>query len=342
MEYDQLYIQGLGRYLPAVRTPCATVLAGYPEDDIARAVRTGMTHVAVERELFPRAMALRAAQEALERAQCQGSDLGLLAVSAIHRHGHKRLWSLASSLQAALQADQALPFNVQQGCNANLITLQLAASYLRSMEPRQRALIVASDRFDGSGFDRVTSDFGMLYGDAATALVLGREPSGLRILGIATEALASAEAMHRDDQERDETGEASIAEHDVRESKRRYLAEHGQAAIAHESKQALLRIKSKLLPGDAERELDHIVFPNLGEELLEANYYPVFESARQKSLWAFGRTVGHLGTADAVAGLYELTVVRSLSAGTRVLLIGAGAGFTFSGVLLECNSHVLG
>ena len=190
---------------------------------------------------------------------------------------------------------------------------------------------MASDRFGTCSFDRIANDYGLLYGDAATALVLGKSRGALRIAGLVTQTEPAAEAMHRDLHERSEP----IANpYDIRETKRRFLEEHGQETLARMTQRALLRIKQLLLPGNAERELDHIVFPNMGRDLLEANYYPVFHDAARKSLWDFARTVGHLGTADAVAGLYELCVARELLPGRKILVLGAGAGFTFSGMLI--------
>jgi 3-oxoacyl-[acyl-carrier-protein] synthase-3 len=241
---------------------------------------------------------------------------------------------MASHLQARLGAQGAIPFNLQQGCNGNLIALELAGAYLQANAAASRALVVATDRFGTTSFDRFTSDYGVVYGDAATALVLGRAPSALRVCGLVTESIAEAEAMHRDAHE---SVDGELNHFDVRETKRRFLAEHGKETFSRRCHDALKRIGQQLLGGAAEREVDHIVFPNLGRQVLEENYYPAFRDAERKALWDFGRTVGHLGTADAVAGLYELSVARGLRAGRRVLVIGAGAGFTLSGLLVESS-----
>ncbi len=328
---SELYVHGLGRYLPEL-TSLESVVASYAPEEQLRARATGYTHLAIEPALYPAAMALRAARDALAHGQVSPSDLSVIATSAVHRHGHRRMWSLASWLQHELSAPTALPFNVQQGCNGNLIALQLACAQLRAAGPRACALIVASDRFGTSAFDRVSSDYGVLYGDAATALVVGSAPSSLRVCGIATESLAFAEAMHRAPLESFECAAVLRPEHDVRETKRRFLAEHGRQGFEQACRSALRSIQDRL--GATDR-VDHIVFPNVGRELLQANYYPAFAHAEAKSLWPFARTVGHLGTADAIAGLYQLVHDGALHAGKRVLLVGAGAGFTISGVLLE-------
>jgi 3-oxoacyl-[acyl-carrier-protein] synthase III len=309
------------------------VLDGYAPEEQARACATGFTHLAIESELFPAAMALCAAREALHQAEIEARELTMIATSAVHRHGHRRLWSLASWLQLELSAPSALPFNIQQGCNGNLIALQLACAQLQQ---GGSALIVASDRFGTSAFDRVSSDYAVLYGDAATAMVLSETPGRLRLLGIATESLPFAEAMHRAPREQTETAETLPAEHDVRETKRRFLTQHGRDGFVLACREALVQIKRRLrITTEDERALEHIVFPNLSRELLETNYYPAFEDAEAKSLWPFTRTVGHLGTGDAVAGLYHLARSAQLRTGSRVPLVGAGAGFTVSGLLLE-------
>lgn len=116
-------------------------------------------------------MALVAAERALAAAGVKAQDVDLIAVTSIHRHGHQRLWSPASWLQSRLGATRALPFTVNQGCNAQLLVLDLVTGLLGA-QGRRTALVVATDRFAESGFDRFTADYGIVYGDGAAAMVL--------------------------------------------------------------------------------------------------------------------------------------------------------------------------
>ncbi|WKD30520.1 hypothetical protein [Streptomyces xanthophaeus] len=166
-----LSITGTGSYLPEQRLDLNTEAARHPDPDAERIRATGYHTIAAEHTLYPGDMALIAAQRALAAAETKPQDIDLIAVTAIHRHGHQRLWSPASWLQSRLGATHALPFTVSQGCNAQLLVLDLAAGLLTGSS-RRNALIVATDRFAASGFDRFTADYGIVYGDGAAAAVL--------------------------------------------------------------------------------------------------------------------------------------------------------------------------
>jgi 3-oxoacyl-[acyl-carrier-protein] synthase-3 len=124
----------------------------------------------------------------------------------------------------------------------------------------------------------------------------------------------------------------------MREAKRDFLQRHGRTVLAQRTMAALHTLKERVLPNSAaEDQVRFVVFPNLGYELLDQNYFPVFDRAEAKSLWAFGSTVGHLGAGDGFAGLAWLLETGALRPGDRVLLVGAGAGFTWTLMLLEMN-----
>jgi hypothetical protein len=51
--------------------------------------------------------------------------------------------------------------------------------------------------------------------------------------------------------------------------------------------------------------------------------------------WPWSRTVGHLGAGDQFAGLARLIELCEVRPGDPVLLLGVGAGFTWSGAMVE-------
>ncbi|WP_030772400.1 MULTISPECIES: ketoacyl-ACP synthase III family protein [unclassified Streptomyces] len=333
-------IAGTGSYLPQRRLDLPTEAARHPDTDAERIRATGYRTIAAEDTLYPGDMALVAAERALAAAGTEPKDIDLIAVTAIHRHGHQRLWSPASWLQSRLGATRALPFTVAQGCNAQLLVLDLAADLL-STEGRRTALIVATDRFAASGFDRFTADYGIVYGDGAAAAVLTADTPttlqapGWRVLTTHSVSDPGLEGLHRLDEPAPETRALFGAEHDVRAAKKRYLAAHGTDSLREATRRAVREIRRVLLPHGTDPALRRVVYPNLGLPLLQENYFPEFPGGAQRSLWDFGATVGHLGSGDQIAGLDHLEHHHTFDPGDRILLLGAGAGFTWTGVLLE-------
>jgi 3-oxoacyl-[acyl-carrier-protein] synthase-3 len=330
---NDVYVEAVGSYLPDHREKLVDVAAQLDDTEAERLLATGYDTVAVEDDRYPGDMAVAAARQALTGLDVE--SVGLIAVSSIHRNGHKRLWSAASYLQDSLGNKRATPFNVMQGCNGNLICLQLAAQHVRQSTSDERALVVATDRFGTSSFNRYTGDYGICYGDGAGAMVVSRRPSALRLLGLHTVSDPALEGLHRTDEPLPEDPELLSGEHDVRAAKRGYLAKWGKETLTVRTRAAVTEIRDALLPGDGQDRLRHIVFPNLGHGLLADNYFPVFADGEEKSLWSLGRTVGHLGSGDAAVGLHHLVSENALNTGDRVLLLGAGAGFTWTGALLE-------
>ncbi|GGR12966.1 ketoacyl-ACP synthase III family protein [Streptomyces roseolus] len=333
-------IAGTGSHLPE-RVDVEKAAEAYdPSGEGDRIRATGYATVCAEETLYPADMALRAARDALCAARVEARELDLVVLTSIHRHGHKRLWAPASWLQSELGCPQALPLTVNQGCNAQMLVLDMAAGFLRG-RGRGTALVVAADRFGSSGFDRFTADYGIVYGDGAAAAVLTSQPpgsdrrGGWRMLRRHTVSAPHLEGLHRDEAPAPERPELLAAEHDVRSAKRRYLAERGKDQLRDSTRAAVREIRAALLPDGDDPALRHVVYPNLGLPLLTENYFPEFPGGRDRSLWDFGRTVGHLGTGDQIAGLHHLTDQGGTAPGDRVLLLGAGAGFTWTGALLE-------
>lgn len=51
--------------------------------------------------------------------------------------------------------------------------------------------------------------------------------------------------------------------------------------------------------------------------------------------WSWGRTVGHLGAGDQIAGLGHLVEDAAVNAGDHCMLLGVGAGFTWTCALVR-------
>jgi 3-oxoacyl-[acyl-carrier-protein] synthase-3 len=69
--------------------------------------------------------------------------------------------------------------------------------------------------------------------------------------------------------------------------------------------------------------------------VLTANYIDGLGLDPERTTAQWSREVGHLGPADQMAGLSHLCAEGLLSPGDRCVLMGVGAGFTWSCAVLE-------
>jgi 3-oxoacyl-[acyl-carrier-protein] synthase-3 len=337
MGTDQLFIAGCASWLPPALTVEEAVGTGLctPEE----AARTGASAVTVSSGESAPEMAARAARIALRRARCRPGDVGLVLHASLYDQGHD-LWAPASYVQrAAVGAlpDAAPAMEVRQVSNGGMASLALAAAFLRAGTSRPAALLTAGDVFQPPGFDRWRSDPGTVYADGGAALVLSTDGGFARLLARFEVSEPRLEGMHR--------GTASFAPPasgqrrrvDLEAAKAQFLAEVGrQSAIAWVSggqRRALLGALEEA--GLSIGDIDRFVLPHLGARRLAATFFQPFGINPERSTWEWSRTVGHLGAGDQFAGLAQLVQSKQISGGDLCLLVGVGAGFSWSCAVVE-------
>lgn len=330
-----VYINACKAYIPSDRLSVVEAVSQFRYDS-NDAELDGYESAAIERLLWPADMALLAGKGALLQACIKGEDLSLLSYSAIHRHGHKHLWQPASYLQHELHANSAMGFSLNHGCNSMMLAAGLALEHCE-VDTGRVSLILSADRFEESYFNRWRSDYGLVYGDAAVAALFSSEPGPLRIVYFDQQAASSLEGMHRMSIPVAEHDTSLEWFHDVREAKRRFLSERGRAEFESTLTNALMVLRQRLLSNTCLRSemADWLILPNVGKRVLSSVYEPAFSDLALDDMWRSGRTIGHAGAADQFLGLAKLLASDQLKPGQLVLLVGAGAGFSCSILLVE-------
>jgi 3-oxoacyl-[acyl-carrier-protein] synthase-3 len=331
---EPLYIAGLDATIGTASLPVTNAVeAGHYEG--ARAEADGYLAVAREPVRAPFEMALQTAQAALAEAKCNSGSISAMAYASIHRHGHPRLWTPASWVQRHLDISGQVPaLTVMQGCNG-LLQSMIALHPLCTADDKQ-ILLVGADRFENSGFDRWSSDYGLIYGDAAAALVLSKQTGFARVLHLALDGAPALEELHRDPAPTIETAQSWRDDYDVRRSKRAFLATHGHTGFTAPLNDALKRLHDGLLANPQwNGSVDWLFTPFVGNTVRVATYDAIFGPLGRHSGWDIGQSLGHLGTTDGWVGLENLRQRGLLKAGDRVLIVSAGVGFSCGLVLLE-------
>ena len=332
LNHNDIYIASCASWLPENFFPVEkALLEGKYEDKDAK--DTAYHSVAVASDnLYPSEMASCAAKLALKSAGIKGDELASVIYNAIHRHGNPQLWCPASYLQSELAAVDAIPLTINQGCNSQLLSIDVMRKILLGHD-KNYALAVAADKFSGSSFDRWRSDYGIVYGDAASAVVLSKVSGIAKILSLENHFDPELESLHRLSTEYDEQSSNYQELHYlVRLSKKKFMEQYGSEMVMESTRNAMKMLHAKTFESKriSPDSIKYFIFPNLGKKILDENYFFISPMAEERSLWEFGRKVGHLGAGDCITGLTHLIEHKKLSRGDRILCIGAGSGFSLT------------
>lgn len=338
MRTPDMFITGLGVYLPeTVSIEWAVNKGLYPGDEVALHELAG---AAVAGELPAPEMALRAAQDAVKRCAQDPSDLDLLMYSCTWFQGPEG-WLPSSYLQRHLLGDRARATEIRQGCNGMFIGLELAASYLRAEPDRQSALLVAADNYGTPLMDRWCMGPGYIGGDAASAVVLTKEPGFAQLLSVCSVTVPEAEQLHR--------GTEPLFPPSVTIGRGLDFAARNeefrlQSASRPEGTTSLIKIQQQLLAvidqttAEAGIELSDVTrvgFMNYSREIVEQRCMVALDMPMSTSTWDFGRTIGHCGASDQILGLDHLVTTGQLGPGGHYLMLGTGPGVTISCAIIK-------
>lgn len=334
MKYDQVYIAGNGSRLPPAMPVAEAVALGLcRERDVAR---TEFLSATVSTDESAPEMAVRAARQALERSGLPARDVSLLLYANVYYQGHD-MWPPASYVQRAALGNTCPAIEIRQMSNGGMAALELAAAHLTAAPGPAAVLTAAADRFCAPGIDRWFSDPGTVFGDGAAALVLSNRDGYARLVSLATVSDPELEGMHRGT---DPFGPAPFSTRmplDVKTCQKGFLARSGMGGILARSAAGQREALRRALD-DAECKLgdiDRFVLPHFGRRRFDANYGAPLGVSDERTAWSWFRTVGHMGAGDQFASLGHLVDTGAVGPGQRCLLMGIGAGFTWSSAVVD-------
>lgn len=294
----------------------------------------GYESLPVSEELAAPEMAVIAARAALRRSGIDPAQVGLVLHAWMYHQGHD-LWSPAHYIADQLRMPDAVPVGVRQVCNGGAMAIELAAARLLADPTLRYALITTADRFAQPGFNRWTSDYGIAYGDGATAVLLHRDPTAdddLVLRAISTAAAPALERMHRGD---DAFGEYPMSHSpaiDMRRTKKAYLVKNGFDTFTKIGRERVQQVIGAAL-ADSGTQPTVVLLPRLGRKMLTDAYRDPVAEIVPAEILDLGTRTGHLGPGDTAASLAELR--GRLVSGEDGLVLNAGAGFTWSALAVR-------
>jgi 3-oxoacyl-[acyl-carrier-protein] synthase III len=338
MRCEGLFVAGIAHWLPAMMPVAEAVAAGVY--DAEEQARNGYASVTVAgADDAPPVMAVRAARAALDRAAVMAEDISLLLHASFWYQGID-FWSAAPYIHhAVLPGNRHAPaIDISQMSNGSLGAVELAASYLAADPARRAALVTVADRFQLPGFDRWRSDVaGIVYGDGAAAAVLSRDGGFARLLAIATVVDTRLESLYRGSQRFGAMSGAAGWPVDNRARRRAHVQGSGHETVVEQTTNGLTEAVSRATQeaGVERAGIARFVFPSVGLAGLSSRYLEPLGLDLAKTTWEWGRRTGHVGAADQISGLTELVDRGALRPGERAMLIGIGAGFSWTCAVVE-------
>jgi len=340
MRCEGLFVAGIAHWLPAMMPVAEAVAAGaYDADEQARNDYASVT--VAQAADAPPVMAVRAARIALDRASVPPGDITLLLHASFWFQGID-FWSAAPYIHnAVLPGNRRAPaIDISQMSNGSLGGVELAASYLAADPARRAALVTVADRFQLPGFDRWRSDVaGIVYGDGAAAIVLSRDGGFARLLAMVTVVDTRLENLYRGSQPFGVMSGEAGRPLDNRARRRAHLDDTGFQTVVEQTTAGLTEaVETALHESGVQRAgIARFVFPSVGLAGLSSRYLAPLGLDLSATTWHWGRRTGHVGAADQLSGLTELVDSGALEPGQRAVLIGIGAGFSWSCAVVEID-----
>jgi 3-oxoacyl-[acyl-carrier-protein] synthase-3 len=333
-----IFIGGIGAHIPEMKSIEWAVEKGYyPADEVELHELAG---AAVAGDTPACEMALRAAQEAVKRYGTDPAELDLLLYCCTWHQGPDG-WLPHSYLQRHLVGGRCPATEVRQGCNSMFSALELAASYLRAEPQRRAALLVAADNYGTPLMDRWRMGPGYVGGDAASAIVLTKEPGFARLLSVASVTVPEAEELHRGSEPLFPPGVTVRRRMDFAARNEQFR----QNSISRsEGTTALIKIQQELLNvieqavDEAEitfADITRVAFMNYSREIVDQRCMSALEMPMSKSTWEFGKTIGHCGASDQILSFDHLVMTGQLGPDDHMLMLGTGPGVTISCAVLK-------
>lgn len=335
MRYDDLYISGIGSWLPkAVTVDEAMALGRYDAVSQQRSMQRSVV-VSGPDDSQPE-MAVRAGRSALRMSGHDPSEVAIL-LHAVAVYAGLDGWNVSSYLQQEILEGNGISFEIRQVSNGGLAGIELAAAYMAADPSRSAAMITAAECFSEPAWDRWRADAGLVFGDGAGALTLSQRGGFARIKSLVTTNDPSLEGLHRGEARFRLSPDPADYPLDLRSRAVEFSAATGLTEIRRRGHEGLRNAVDQAL-AEAGTSIDtavHCSVPHFGHDLLHNQVLEPLGLDVSRTSWSLGSEVGHVGAADPFVALDHLVVNTELHAGDEVLLISLGGGFNWTCAVVQ-------
>jgi 3-oxoacyl-[acyl-carrier-protein] synthase-3 len=326
---SDLYIAGVGVYLPARQTAAEAIEAGRYDAESAR--KDEVSSACVETTLFPAEMAAAAGREALEMAGDRIGTMRAVFHSYVDYQG-ARYWQAGPYVALHTVGASVPSFDVVQECNGAMASIELGRRFITG--PDDAVLVTTGDRFDNPWVRRWYGDQSVLA-DGGSALVLSGAGGFAKVTALVTLAENSLESEARGGAF---SSGADLSLVDFDRMRERFHATEVPMLEHYGRMESLIHTCVGKALADAGITADHLAFviPVVTTRWrMEIQLDRMLGLPIERCTWEFGRTTGHIGTGDQAIGLHHLVTTGRVQRGDRLLLLGGGTGYTLTAAVVE-------
>jgi 3-oxoacyl-[acyl-carrier-protein] synthase III len=332
---ESLYIKSVGVYLPDERISIEHALESGMCGEEFRT--TGFVSVPVANDTAPVDMAVLAARQAMHRLAAGQIDIDVVLHSSVAWAGPEG-WSPSGYIMRELGNKPGAAYEVYQGCNGILSSMEIAAGLLTLAPPQATALLTTAINSSTSSADRWSSSgSGIAVGDAAAAVILGKDEGFARIDSICSTMVSELEVIHR--------GEGPLEQDTANRPKMDMTPRlDGSETDEMQTSIDLQRLFTRAYVDVMRRalgevgirpyEIDRVLVEHVGADFTLMFCLMPLRLPLKRSTVDFANTVGHLGAADHIASLDNLLTTGQLSPGDRLLLVGGSTGWNVASAVL--------
>lgn len=325
---EEVSIKAFGAYAPSRIVSNDDLSKIVETNDEWIVERTGIKERRISEGEDTSSIAVKAANQALERANLTGEDIDLIIVATITPD--KFTPSVACLVQKEIQAENAMAFDVSAACSGFIFGLQAACSMMKVTENFKNALVIGVETLSKimNWEDRSTC---VLFGDGGGAVVLskGEGNGGIRefyskSLGkkgdcLVVEAMPVINPFIKD--KNNDTNYQKI-----------YM--NGGEVFKFATKVIVESIKKILEKSSLTiDDIDYIVPHQANLRIIDyaVRKLKVDSSKFYTNLERYGNT----SSASIPLALNEMYEKNLLKKGHKIILVGFGGGLTYGAVLIE-------
>ena len=323
-----MFVRSLGTFVPDTVTVEQAARDGlYPADEVERFQQIG---AAVAGDVPAPEMALRAVQDAYDRwGESSPRELDLLLYPSVWHQGPNG-WQPQHYLQMRLLGGGVPAFEIRSGCVGMISSLELAASYLHADPARQTAMVVSADNHGTPLVDRWRMTPGAVIGDAACALLLGKDYGMAELLSVNATTIPEADAVNDGGYPLfppDATVGIGLSFGDRHEEFRQRLLKKQGTGIHLKIQKTMMEQVERTLDeaGIKLADITRVAFPHGHREDLDGQMSWLGIGIDQTT-WEYGRSVGHCGAVDQFIAFEHLIATGALVPGDHLLMVGFGSG----------------
>ncbi len=333
MLWKSVYVAGTGADFPRKKPVEEAIDEGlYDPKEAATSQQLSVTVADADNRAAD--FAVRAARQALQRSGYEPADIGMIGHAIVLDAGIP-VWNSASYVQRGIGASRCdVVTELRSACAGGVVGLILASSYLETQQDHAAALVTTADCWPPDAIDRWRTVSGAVFGDGGTALLLSRDGGFARVVSTSTATDPELEALGRGNQSFGFRGQYPI---DLDRRAREFMTTMPSATV-WQRRDTAVRTAVDAATSEAGvklSDIDFVVYSFTGRRVLNRECLKPLGLSIDRTLWNFGRTIGHLGAGDTLAGLNHLVESGRLHPGTRTLLIGLGSGMIWSVAVIE-------